>query len=517
MWKLSSAIVLSLLSTIGIVLGQQLSHFHLGLVALEHDRLHEALKQLTFAEREQASNARVHNFRGIVLMRMGKPDEAAVEYRQAIRLDPRLAAAYRNLGFLEWNRNRLAQARQAFLSALSLDPRDSHTLFDLGQVELQQGRYEEAFLHFNESGLPWPDDPNSLLRIAAGEVSLHRDNSALKTVVKLTSMPLTPAQSVSLGSLMITLREYTQALALFERLDQENGKASWAEFDLALAEQMSGYAREAARRALALASHHADWEPWSLEGIAEAHLGKHGRSIKAFRHAAKLDPHHEERWLDLTRELMEVQQYEEAAEAAKEGLQFNPRSYALRLRLGAAYLNGGRYPQAEQVFRDLVAHNDPFPTSTIGLAQVLLRTGRAQQAVEVLSQTQNRIGDDFLLAYFRGIALERAGEPQQAIAAFRGALRFNPLNPEARRWLGEVELQTQHAPAAIEQLTESLKLNPSDSQARLLLSRAYWMTHNPETAALIAREVKPSALPETGADESKDFPYPAWQIPPGCQ
>ncbi|MGH9454963.1 MAG: tetratricopeptide repeat protein, partial [Terriglobia bacterium] len=206
--------------------------------------------------------------------------------------------------------------------------------------------------------------------------------------------------------------------------------------------------------------------------------------------------------------------YDPAIGAAQQGLQYNPRSYALRLRLGAAYLNSGRYRQAENVFRDLIAHNDPFPTSTIGLAQVLLRTGQMKEAAAAIAQTQKRIGDDFLLAYFRGIALERSGQPENAVAAFRDALRFDPQNPEVHRWLGEVELQVERAPAAIEQLTECLKLNPADAQARLLLSRAYRMARNPRAAAAIAHEVKPGALPRAGGNESQDFFTPPWQMPP---
>ena len=71
------------------------------LEALQNNRLEEALSDLTAAEREQPSNARIRNFRGIVLVRMGRASEAADEYREATRLDPSLEDAYKNLGFLE--------------------------------------------------------------------------------------------------------------------------------------------------------------------------------------------------------------------------------------------------------------------------------------------------------------------------------------------------------------------------------------------------------------------------------
>jgi hypothetical protein len=41
----------------------------------------------------------------------------------------------------------------------------------------------------------------------------------------------------------------------------------------------------------------------------------------------------------------------------------NPKSYALHLRLGAAYLSSDRYAEAEQTFHELVRAGDPLPTS----------------------------------------------------------------------------------------------------------------------------------------------------------
>ena len=79
--------------------------FQRGLMALKENRLEDALAEFTAAEREYPDNARIRNFRGILLAQMGKKAEAAAEYQEAIRLDPLLEDAYRNLGFLRWMTN----------------------------------------------------------------------------------------------------------------------------------------------------------------------------------------------------------------------------------------------------------------------------------------------------------------------------------------------------------------------------------------------------------------------------
>ncbi len=498
----------------GWAFSQSADHFRRGLLLLDQRQFHEALREFTLAEQERPSDARTRNFRGIALARLGMAREAAAEYREAIRLNPRLTEAYRNLGFLEWSLGRPDQAQETFQQALRVQPDDALSHYYLGCIELNEGRYGKAFNDLKASRLPWPQDPGFLLHAATGYVALKRDEDALKVADEINRLPLNDADAVSLGSLYLGLHQQQKAQALFKRLAREHPNDWWASFDLARAEYLWGGSGEAARRAASLTAHYNRWEAWTLLGIADAHSGQHKASVLAFRQAARLDPNHEERWLDLTRELMAQSQYAEAVQAAQEGLHHNPASYALRLRLGAAYLNGGRYQEAEKVFRDLIGHNDPTPTAAIGLAQVLLRTGRAQEAVSTLSQTRQRLGDSFLLAYFTGIALDRTGQHSDAIRAFKDALRFNPQSAEVHRWLGQIELQSRNATGAIDELKQALKLDPKNSQARLLLSQAYAMAHNPTAAANATRDIKNEELPGTVEDESKDFFLPPWQAPP---
>src|ERR1700688_811208 len=118
--------------------------FQRGLTALQENRLKDALAEFTAAEREYPDNARIRNFRGILLAQMGKNAEAAAEYQEAIRLDPLLEDAYRNLGFLRWMEHQLASARESLQQAVKLSPDDSFAHYYLGRVELDAQQYELA-------------------------------------------------------------------------------------------------------------------------------------------------------------------------------------------------------------------------------------------------------------------------------------------------------------------------------------------------------------------------------------
>lgn len=502
-------------------LAVQQDAFQRGLTALKENRLDDALNELTTAEHERPNDALVRNFRGIVLARLDRNPEAADEYREAIRIDPGMEAAYRNLGFLDWTEHQLDHARQELTHAVELSPDDSFAHYYLGRVELDAQLYNNAFDELHRSGMPFPDDPEFLIEAATGYLAIGQQAEAQKALAPLTTQPLNDAQRVHLAPLLLSLHENDTAIDLLQGLNHStlDDSAPWANFDLALAYLLAGHSQQAADQArLCTEALHQDAEPghaapaWSLIGIANARLGNADPAVNAFRRAAALEPAQEEHWLNLTRELMDLNQYPNAISATQEGLTFNPKSYALNLRLGAANLAAGRYDDAETVFRKLVAAGDPLPTSYIGLAQVLLRTGHAEEAVTELAGARQKLGPNFLISYFQGLALDRAGKPLEAISSFQEAVRLNPGSAEAHLGLGKTELAQGRAKDAIIELEETLRLSPGNVQALRLLSHAYREAGDAKNATKYAHA--PEAAPVTDGDLLGDFLLPQWQNPP---
>ena len=496
--------------------------FQRGLTALKENRLEDALVEFTAAEREHPGNARIHNFRGILLVQMAKNAEAAAEYQEAIRLDPLLEDAYRNLGFLRWTERQLGPALEALRHAAELSPDDSFAHYYLGRVELDAQQYEPAFRELEASRQPLPPDASLLIQAATGYVALGRQDDARKLLAQLMNLPLSDARSASVASLLVSVHENDSAIKILQTLNKGRGAAqpSWIEFDLALAYLLAGSydqaaeealrSRKAARQDGTESSQSA--QAWSVAGIAYAHLNRGEESVGALRQAATFAPREEEHWLNLTRELMELGRFPEAVVEAQNGLAANPRSYALRLRLGAAYLAAGRYAESESIFRDLVAAGDPLPLGYIGLAQALLRTGRAEDAAAELLDAQNKLGPRFLLSYFRGLALARAAKPADALAAFEQALQLDPKNAEAHLNLGKTELNLGHVNEAIPELQEVLRLDPANAQAKRLLSQAYRRAGDANKAAKYAESS--AEVPAAPANDLiGDFFVPAWQLP----
>src|SRR5258708_26580128 len=209
---------------------------------------------------------------------------------------------------------------------------------------------------------------------------------------------------------------------------------------------------------------------------------------------------------------MELSRYSEAIFAVQEGLAANPKSYALHLRLGAANLSAGHYAEAEAAFRRLVEAGDPLPTSYIGLAQVLLRTGRAEEAAAELSAAQQKLGATFLISYFQGLSLERAGKRPQAITALHEAKRLNPSSAEARLELGKTELAIGRVQEAIVELEEALRLSPGNVQAGRPARQAYQRAGKGQHTA--KDPYTPTQAPPTAQRQVlRDIRLPEWQMP----
>ena len=473
------------------------------------------------AEREQPTDARIRNFRGKVLVRLARNSEAADEYREAIRLDPGLVDAHKNLGFLEWTEHHLEIARAQLKQALELAPDDPFAHHYLGRVQLDAGLYESAFQELDRSGIAWPADPQFLVEAANGYLALRRQEKAREVLSRLSTLRLSDSEVGVVARLLLSAGDNAAAIDLLRRLSERPNPACprWAQLDLALSYLMAGnYERAAAQGQMLIDAPQFAEAPreeaasaWSAVGIAKARLGQSGAAVNAFRQASKLDSHREEHWLNLTRELMEVNR-EEAISAAQEALKSNPQSYALNLRLGAAYLSLDRYSESESIFRQLVVAGDPLPTSYVGLAQVLLRTGRAGEAVSELTDAGKKLGPDFLISYFQGLALDRAGRPAEAISAFEDAIRLSPSSSEAHLGLGQTELMVGHNNEAIAELQKCLQLSPGNAQAKRLLSQSYRRSGDTQAALRYSQE-STEKEPAPQNDLLGDFILPEWQGP----
>src|SRR5216684_3447861 len=285
-------------------LSGQADAFQRGLAALKENRVENALEEFTTAEREHPDDPRVRNFRGIVLARLGQNAEAAAEYRESIRLDPRMEDAYRNLGFLKWTEHQLKLAREALERAVELSPSDSFAHYYLARVLLEVQHYLPAIQELETSRVPLPADAGFTIQVATGYIALGRREDARKSLDHLVTQPLNDAQSIQVASLLLAVHQNDAAINLIHQLSKRPSfaEAAWLQFDRALVYLLAGSYEKAVEQAHAYTEFLPQGalespesaQTWSLIGIACAHLSQGDRSVNALRQAATLAPGEEE-------------------------------------------------------------------------------------------------------------------------------------------------------------------------------------------------------------------------------
>jgi adenylate cyclase len=93
-------------------------------------------------------------FAGTLLLPLGRTDEALLETRRALKLDPLSLFVNRALGWTLYQLRRYDEAAQQLRKTLELDPDFATAHINLGQVFLEQRKFEEAIAEFQKAGSP---------------------------------------------------------------------------------------------------------------------------------------------------------------------------------------------------------------------------------------------------------------------------------------------------------------------------------------------------------------------------
>lgn len=196
--------------------------------------------------------------------------------------------------------------------------------------------------------------------------------------------------------------------------------------------------------------------------------------------------------------------------------QAKPDAIEARALLGAELYDGGRSPEAERVYRDLLARHPDHVASLVGLAQILmdrddlagagaaidralkansesipalqkkiallLARDQAEQAVGVAQAALRLDAKSAALHAALGDAQRAHGDLPKAIEAYRTAVGLNPGWAPGWTRLGEALAENGDASEAQSALARALESNPESYPAYRALARLYYDNGQPEQA-----------------------------------
>jgi tetratricopeptide (TPR) repeat protein len=128
----------------------------------------------------QGDEARVHFERGRALFEehddSGDAErEAESEFRRALALDPKIAAAVAYLGFIEAGRGRHTEAEAAYRRAIAMDPRSPEARVGLAWISLRAGKRDEGLGELRQAVKDGPKNRLALRELAGALASETAD------------------------------------------------------------------------------------------------------------------------------------------------------------------------------------------------------------------------------------------------------------------------------------------------------------------------------------------------------
>lgn len=165
------------------------AHVPLGYSQLVYERnFPEARKEFETAIRLRPGYATAHQFYGYYLTAMGKSDEAIVERKKALDLDPISPLLSSALGEAYYHARRFDVTIEQNKKALELDPSYAIALVNIGRGYEQMGMHQQARDAFQTILTAAPDDP-AILALMGHEYGVSGDSAnANKILARLNQV-----------------------------------------------------------------------------------------------------------------------------------------------------------------------------------------------------------------------------------------------------------------------------------------------------------------------------------------
>lgn len=435
---------------------------------------------------------RSHLERGQAFASKGQYDQAIIEYRSALKYDPKYGEARLRLGEAYAATRVRDKAAAELVRAADLLPDSIEAQIKAGYALLVKGSFTDAEARADGVIKKQGVNADALLLKGYALAGLRRTSDAIEQIEEALSLnPLATTGRVNLGALLLREGNREAAETTFNRA-RELAPDS-VEANLALAQFYWAYRRYPETEAVLLTmakAHPAD--VGANRALAAFYLTT-GRPLDAEPYVKSVAHTLRGGALVLADYYVATNRPQQARDLLRDAAGTNtPERIGALLRGAALDYVGGDRDAAHRMVDQVLAKQPRLVTAVVLKAQFLMTDGRLREALE-RAQAAVTIDPQFAAAFHvLGLIQRRLDDRPAAIAAFTEVLKLNPRAADAQTELAALELERGKVTSALAFSEEARRRAPQNREAHLVLVKSLvangdGQRADVEASALIAR------------------------------
>lgn len=378
--------------------------------------------------------------RGDAYLKDGKYQEAVIEFRNAIQIDPKFAQAHRQLAQTYLSLNNGDAAFRELEETVGLDPTNSDTQLSLAQLLIGRRQYEQAQAALDKVLAAEPSNARAHAVLAEKYSSTRDLPNAISELQKAIDLDSSHIEYyASLGAIELAAGRPSDAEAVYVKAIQKQPNSVQAHVTLGqfYFSQSRTAESEAELRAAAKLDSSA-LLPRLLLGRLYEGTGRLADAEKIYTDLKSLAPDNPVAYQALGLFYASTGQKEKAIAEFRSVLASKPKDDGLKLQLAETLIGLRRIEEAKPLVQQLVNAN---ASSRVLLAngRILIAEGKYQEAAAELEKATKSDSKSAGNYYFLGLAQRSLGLADSAKASFSRALELNPRMTEAAAALSDIQ------------------------------------------------------------------------------
>ena len=433
-------------------------------------------------------------------MRKGQYPAAAIEFRNALRLDPRFVEAYYQLAQADLAQHEWRAAYASLEKAVSLDPNRLDARLDRGRLYLASREFgkaeDEAQYILNQE----PNNVGAFQLLGAALIGQQKFDQALTAFSKLVELrPNDPSAYVNLALVEISLQRLPGAEQHLKKAVAVDPKSVQASIDLANFYRLQNRLAESQQVLQEAVKNNPDGIPLYVEWASL--LASQDKKDEAEALLQKLQqqlPHSADAAIAIGDFYTAHNKPDQALAEYRRAKTDAPKNLEIKKRLLDVYLFTNQTQLAADVDRELMKDAPKDVLVRVGHGRLLMAQGNSEEAISQLQRVVSDAVDSPQAHYFLGMAYWQSGKLTQASTEMQEALKVTtgpPMLPIVLEAVARVRLVLGDPSNAQTYAVELVQKFPGNAGYRQLLAEVSMQQHHlgeAEAQILIAKQLAPN-------------------------